>query len=317
MPGGAGLGLRGASAPLLSGMVQDRSGVILVERRVKPELLPHAPAELTRGRLRRLGEGVGKVVYASDHWVVKRERSPSEILALIAIWRAVRSFEHVLPAGLSHRLLEKPSRQLRLLRVLVHAFLLVLPRSAWYSSHLGAILRTYRRKAKTGEQISRRFLAGTGLVPGTISFPPTWVDVGGWPGWLCVCEATERVEATLHQRLTELAEQSRFDEVETWLNRFLDLRTSGWERGVFSTDAHLKNFGVTGDRIVLLDPGGLTNKWHDVEDRLSVEEVVTEPHIQLGLGPVLGSRPDIAARFNAAWKALVTRSGVRSHWPAA
>ena len=35
-------------------------------------LLPRAPAELTSGRLRRLGEGVGKVVYCSEHWVVKR-----------------------------------------------------------------------------------------------------------------------------------------------------------------------------------------------------------------------------------------------------
>src|SRR5438067_1972020 len=80
-------------------------GVILVERSAVPELLPHAPPELTRGRLRRLGEGIGKVVYASEHWVVKRERSPSEILALIAIWRALRKLEHVLPRAFARRLL--------------------------------------------------------------------------------------------------------------------------------------------------------------------------------------------------------------------
>jgi hypothetical protein len=291
--------------------------VILVERSVTPELLPHAPAELTRERLRRLGEGIGKVVYASDHWVVKRERSPSEILALIAIWRAVRDLEHLLPGRLAKRLLEKPSRQLRFLRVLVHAFVLVAPKSAWYSTHLGAIWRTYHKEAKAGEKLSRRYLHGTPLVPATVTFPPTWVNVGGWPGWLCVCEATERVETTLHQRLTDLAKDVRFEELEAWLDRFLELRKSGWERGLFSTDAHLKNFGVTGDRIVLLDPGGLTDKWRDIEDRLSFEEVVAEPHIQLGLGAILGSRPDIARRFNAKWKALVTRKGVLSHWPGA
>jgi hypothetical protein len=291
--------------------------VILVERSVNPELLPHAPVELTRGRLRRLGEGIGKVVYASDHWVVKRERSPSEILALIAIWRAVRRFEHLLPGRFAKRLLEKPSRQLRFLRVLVHAFMLIVPKGAWYSNHLGSIWRTYHKRSKSGEKLSRRYLAGTPLVPASVTFPPTWVNVGGWPGWLCVCEATERVETTLHQRLVDLAGQSRFEELETWLDRFLELRKSGWELGLFSTDAHLKNFGVTGDRIVLLDSGGLTDKWRDIEDRLSFEEVVTEPHIQLGLGAVLGARPDIAHRFNTKWKELVSRSGVRSHWPGA
>jgi hypothetical protein len=286
--------------------------VILVERSVTPELLPHAPAELTRGRLRRLGEGIGKVVYASDHWVVKRERSPSEILALIAIWRAMRNLENLVPGRLEKKLL-----QLRFLRVLVRAFLLIVPKSAWYSSHIGEIWRTYHKKAKAGEKLSRRYLSGTPLVPATITFPPTWVNIDESPGWLCVCEATERVEATFDQKLAELGRESRFDEVETWLDRFLELRKSGWELGLFSTDAHLKNFGVTGDRIVLLDAGGLTDKWRHIEDRLSFEEVVTEPHIQLGLGAVLGSRPDIARRFNAKWKSLVTRKGVLSHWPEA
>ena len=53
----------------------------------EPRVLPHAPEELTRGRLRRIGEGIGKVVYASEQWVVKRERSPFEIVALIVLWR--------------------------------------------------------------------------------------------------------------------------------------------------------------------------------------------------------------------------------------
>jgi len=32
--------------------------------------------------------------------------------------------------------------------------------------------------------------------------------------------------------------------VELWLNRFLDTRLAGWQAGLFSTDAHLKNFAV-------------------------------------------------------------------------
>ena len=51
-----------------------------------------------------------------------------------------------------------------------------------------------------------------------------------------------------------------FEEIELWLERLLETRQAGWQRGLFSVDAHLKNFGVCGDRIVLLDTGGLTNR---------------------------------------------------------
>ena len=63
----------------------------------KARVLARAPEELTRGPLLRLGEGIGKVVYASPHWVVKRERHPSEIMALIFMWRVVRRLQRFLP----------------------------------------------------------------------------------------------------------------------------------------------------------------------------------------------------------------------------
>ena len=80
-------------------------------------------------------------------------------------------------------------------------------------------------------------------------------------------------------------------------------------------DAHLKNFGVCGDRVVLLDTGGLTNRWTEIMDTLAYEEKVTEPHVRLGLGDLLKERPDIAARFNARWKAIVNSAAVRDLWP--
>ena len=64
-----------------------------------PRAVPHAPEELTRDRLTRLGEGIGKVVYASEHWVVKRERTPGEVVALILIWKILRQWAHMLPFG--------------------------------------------------------------------------------------------------------------------------------------------------------------------------------------------------------------------------
>ena len=58
-------------------------------------------------------------------------------------------------------------------------------------------------------------------------------------------------------------------------------------------DAHLKNFGVCGDRVVLLDTGGLTNRWTEIMDTLAYEEGVTEPHVRLGLGDLLKIGPTL------------------------
>lgn len=269
-----------------------------------PRVLLHAPAELTAGRLRRLGEGIGKVVYASERWVVKRPRSPSEVVALILIWKLI-----------PRRFLQRPSRLLRLLRVCVQAVMGVVPSSIWLSAHVKDVWRIYRSRDRRGERLAQTHLAGTPLVPEVITFPPIRVDIGGWPGWLTVSEATARVEATLHEHLERLAKDREFEAVHLWLNRFVDLRQSGWQRGIFSLDAHLKNFGVAGDRIVLLDVGGLTDRWHEVHERLIFEEVVTQPHVQLGLGSILASCPAIADEFDARWKEIVNRESVLSHWP--
>src|ERR1041385_4727877 len=85
------------------------------------QILLHAPGDLTRQRLVRLGEGINKVVYASDHWVVKRERRPNEIITLICVWKLLRRVDHFLPGGLGRRLLERPGRQIRFLRLVFEA----------------------------------------------------------------------------------------------------------------------------------------------------------------------------------------------------
>jgi len=279
-------------------------------------LLANAPREIVSQPLERLGEGIGKVVYASPRWVVKRARSNSEIIALIVLWRLLRRWERFLPVGLGRHLLQRPSRRIRIMRVFTQLLVAVLPSRVWYATHIGTVWTRYREQDRRGETLARNYLLGTTLVPGHVVFPETQVRIKGWPFWLKVDHATERVECTLHQRLNTLAREGRHEEIETWLNRFLDLRQQGWQLGLFSVDAHLKNFGVIEDRVVLLDAGGLTNEWSDVENKLAFEDVVLEPHIQLGLGPVLGARPEIAARFNARWKQMVSVKGVRRHWQA-
>lgn len=287
-------------------------------QQIAPEivhLLPAPPAELLRGDLRRLGEGIGKVVYASEHWVVKRERRPSEVVALIVLWRAIRKCEWWLPARLGKDLLQRPSRQIRMLRLVVQACMKVVPQSIWFTDRVRNVWRSYQSSNLRGEKLAQEHLDGTSLVPMRVSFPATRVHVRGWPGWLMVSEATERAECTLYQRLIDLAESGRFAEMEQWLDRLLQLRCSGWQRGLFSTDAHLKNYGVIGNRIVLLDSGGLTDDWPEVESHLAVEESVEQPHVQLGLGRVLAAHADIAQRFDERWKAMVNRDVVQQHWP--
>ena len=277
--------------------------------------LPQAPAELTGDRLKRLGEGIGKVVYASEHWVVKRERSPSEVVALIILWKILCRWAHMLPFGWGNRLLRKPSKVLRFMRVVTQACMMVVPKSVWYTTHIAQVLRVYRARDRRGEKLARKHLAGTGLVPQRITFPPATVLTGGWPGWLYIREATERVEDTLDHRLAQLAAAGDFAQLELWLHRFLQTRRSGWQLGVFSVDAHLKNFGVIGDRVVLLDTGGVTNRWQDISARLSKDEQVQEPHIQLGLESLLADQPEVAQRFNERWKQMVNLESVREHWP--
>ncbi len=283
----------------------------------KPHLLAHVPAELIDGRLLRLGEGIGKVVYASPHWVVKRKRSPSEIVALILLWKLLRKFARIFPGHLGERLLQRPSKLIRFLRIVIQTVMLVVPRSVWFTTHIAEVWKVYRFRDLRGTRLAAIHLAGTGLMPKRVSFPPARINVGGWPGWLTVSEATERVDDTLFHRLTQLADVGEFAELEVWLGRFLDLRQSGWRKGLFSLDAHLKNFGVIGERIVLLDPGGLTDRWEDVEEHLNESGgPASEPHTTLGLGPMLRNRPDIAERFNSSWKEVVSLTQVREHWPA-
>ena len=281
----------------------------------KPVELAEAPADLTQRPLKRIGEGIGKVVYGSEHWVVKRERSPFEVVALIVLWRLLRRAERWLPWGIGKRMVERPSRQIRFLRVMMQGVLLAVPKSIWFTTHVRQVWRVYHTRNIRGERLAQTHLEGTALAPERITFPPTRVRVGGWPGWLTVTEATERVEETLYQRLERLAREKKYNEVEKWLGRFLQLRQAGWQRGVFSVDAHLKNFGVSAERIVLLDSGGLTNRWSEIDKRLDFEEVVAQPHIQLGLGPVLGGCPELARGFDARWKEIVNRDVVQQHWP--
>ncbi len=280
------------------------------------QALNRAPEELTRSRLKRIGEGVGKVVYASENWVVKRERGASEIIALILIWRLMRRLEQWLPGRFTSRWTAHPSAGLRALRMAVQAVVAVVPRGVWFSTHWGRVWQKFVHRDVRGEHLAVKHLSGTSLVPETVTFPPTLVKVSGWPGWLVVTEATERVEETLYDRLKKLAAQGNWADVERWLERLLELRRAGWRRGVFSVDAHLKNFGVIHSRVVLLDAGGLTDRWEDVERHLESVAKSGPASKQFGLEEILAGAPELAERFDARWREITAPETLRDLWPA-
>ena len=128
--------------------------------------------------------------------------------------------------------------------------IVIFPRALWFSTHIRAVFRLYHRRSVRGERLAQTHLAGSDLLPERIAFPPARVRIGGWPGYLVVSEAAERVETTLYQKMADLAAEDRFGELEAWLDRLLDRRQEGWRLGLFSLDAHLKNYGAIGERIV-------------------------------------------------------------------
>ncbi len=275
-----------------------------------PKQLDQAPPELLADRLHRLGEGIGKVVYSSEHWVVKRHRTAEEMVALILVWKFLHKVARGLPGGIGAPLLHSPPRVVNLLRVLAQSLMVVVPKRYWHTKHVSQVLYKFVRRAKRGDSLARTHLVDSPLLPQLIQFPPKTVVIDGWPGWMTVSEATERVDTTLDRCIGTLAQANNFAAVETWLDRLLETRQAGWRSGLFSVDAHLKNFGVIGDRIVLLDTGGLTNRWGEIADKLAKDEQVRLPHVQLGLATALATRPDIAAKFNERWKSLVNRQVV-------
>ena len=281
----------------------------------KIRVLMRAPDELIWEPLPRLGEGIGKVVYASQHWVVKRERRPSEILALIGVWKFLRRLERLLPAWLKPLIVPDPKKRNRWLMLLFQAIVLAVPKGIWFTTHMGEYWRWYVKSEARGAVLADKYLAGTSLLPERVTFPHVRVRVRDWPGLFVVSEATEKVETTLHERINDLARSLRFDEIQVWLDRLLAARRSGWRLGVFSLDAHLKNFGVLGDRVVLLDTGGLTNRWPDIEKRLKLVDEFLSPHARLGLELTLRDRPDIAERFDEQWRATVNADEIRKLWP--
>jgi len=108
-------------------------------------------------------------------------------------------------------------------------------------------MEAYRLRDLRGTKLAHCAPGRNQLIPERVIFHGR-VKVGGWPGWLTVQEATERVDATLQQRWLNWPARENFEHLETWLDAF-SIFVNRMAAGTFSLDAHLQNFGVCGDRI--------------------------------------------------------------------
>ena len=124
------------------------------------------------------------MVYASENWVIHRDRSPLEMVALIVLWKCLRKLEALLPGSWGIRLRDRPARQIRFLRVLVQGAILLVPQALWYSAHIREMLRLYHRRSVRGDRLAQDRLTGSDLVPDRIEFPPARVRIGGCPDGL-------------------------------------------------------------------------------------------------------------------------------------
>ena len=170
----------------------------------------HAPPEeLIATPLRRLGEGVGKVVYASPHWVVKRERSPSEVVAIVVLWNILRKVKRLFPKHIADKMFTGPSKQIRFFRVLVQAGMLVIPKSIWFTRRIEHAWKLYHKRNVRGERLAEEHLTGTVVR----------TRAGGFdsPRIRCICGTRSSrpclatVRGSAHRRMRVLREASGTD----------------------------------------------------------------------------------------------------------
>ena len=281
-------------------------------------VVSHIPEELTLGTLRRLGEGIGKVVYASEHWVVSRERTPLEMVALIVLWKALRKLERLLPGAWGKTLRDRPSRQIRFLRVLVQGAIVVVPRALWFSSHIRDVLRLYHRRSVRGRETGANSFGRIRTDSGAHRVPPG---------------------ARSHWRLARMADGLRGQ------------RTGGFdapsEDDAAGGGGSFRGAGSVARTPARDAPGGmaagtvfagrtsekLRHHWraHCPFGHGRADEPLggsgkavgggrvqpTEPHVRLGLGELLEEHAEIARRFDQRWKDTINTEVVRECWPRA
>ena len=285
-------------------------------------------AELTRGRLERVGSGFESIVYGSTCWVVKIPRDErglaASLLATVVVGRALRP----LRAWAEGRRGTGTARGRRwwsagivaarrlwpVLQGGFRALLTMVPGRLWRGSGIERRARWLRARAEECQRLAVRCLDGTPLVPRRVELPPTGIRVARWGRRRTVTMAYQRVDRTLSDEVRRCRELGRFDALDQWLDRFLSFQIVLWQRGVFFAASNpYENHGVLGDRLVLLDYSGLIEDPQTI--RLNLDTVrarwLEQTRDLYTTGRSTASREVFEQRLSE----LLQPSAVRTHWP--
>lgn len=268
-------------------------------------------AELTRGRLERVGSGFEKIVFGSPNWVVKVPRDErglaAALLATVVVGRALRPWRSSARPGATARLWQALQGALR-------AGLLLVPGRWLRGAGVERRVQWLRARAEECQRLALRCLDGTTLVPHRVELAPTVIRTARWGRRWTVTAAYQRVERTLWDEALRCRRLGRPRELEQCLDRLLLFQTELWRRGVFFGASNpLENHGVLGDRVVLLDHSGLTEDPRAIRDAL---DTVRAQWLDQTRGLYAAGRPAGAPdAFERRLAALMQPAAIRRYWP--
>jgi len=167
-----------------------------------------------------------------------------------------------------------------------------------------------------GQEIGRRLAnAHSDLVPRRVSLPATRVRIKGWPWTLTIAEAEGRVEATLKDRIKTLSQAGQREDLEKWLNRFVEFQVRLWQEGVWNKDLNFSNYGIIGDTLVLLDHDELTDDLSEVEEIFGSPDMLGAIERRMMLpGHLVTSHAEVYRRFLARWQEVMVLANLETHW---
>ena len=284
-------------------------------------------AEFTGAPLERVGSGFESIVYGSTCWVVKVPRDErglaASLLATVVVGRALRPLRtcggapgNREPAGAAMAFCRDrrgPTPVARGARGLP-AILIMVPERSWRGSGIERRARWLRARAEECQRLAMRCLDGTPLVPRRVELPPTRIRTARWGRRRTVTTAYQRVDRTLWDEALRCGRLGRVDELDRWLDRFLSFQIMLWRRGVlFAASNPYENHGVLGDRLVLLDHGGLIEDPRTI--RLSLDTVRTRWLEQTRDLYTTARSTASCEPFGQRLSDLLQPSAVRMHWP--
>ncbi|MBZ0165314.1 MAG: rhomboid family intramembrane serine protease, partial [Candidatus Omnitrophica bacterium] len=290
-------------------------------------------AEITAQPLVRIGQGWQKVVYASDNWVVQQEWSIAAAATIVKRSRLLNKYIRRFVPNTTLASLRNPNTftvkqfAVKIAKIIVFRAMFftlwslfkMMPRFVLQRTHSGRAILAHRDEARQAEDILKNSaLANSDYIPRRYSIKPTKVRLAGHLFSVTTTQVVERADNTLHDHLAMLVAEGRVEEAKEWLDRFLRMQVMLWEMGLFEYTFQPGNYGVIGQRLVLLDHGEMTNRHDEINVKLArwhdEAYVWTVSSFERAFGP---EHQDIVQEYFERMTRLINKEAIEQHWPEA